>query len=61
MMLAQYLYEGIDIKGETTGIITYMRTDVTRLSNEFVDAAMMHIQKNYGAQYLGKYQTTKDE
>ena len=61
MMLAQYLYEGIDIKGETTGIITYMRTDVTRLSNEFVDAAMMHIQKNYGAQYLGKYQTTKDQ
>ncbi len=61
MMLAQYLYEGIDIKGETTGIITYMRTDVTRLSNEFVNAAMMHIQKNYGAQYLGKYQTTKDQ
>ena len=61
MMLAQYLYEGIDIKGETTGIITYMRTDVTRLSNEFVDVAMMHIQKNYGAQYLGKYQTTKDQ
>lgn len=61
MMLAQYLYEGIDIKGETTGLITYMRTDVTRLSNEFVDAAMMHIQKNYGAQYLGKYQTTKDQ
>lgn len=61
MMLAQYLYEGIKMKGETTGLITYMRTDVTRLSNEFVDAAMMYIQKNYGEQYLGKYQTTKDQ
>lgn len=61
MMLAQYLYEGIDINGETTGLITYMRTDVTRLSNEFVEAAMTHIQKKYGAQYLGKYQTTKDQ
>ena len=61
MMLAQYLYEGIDINGETTGLITYMRTDVTRLSNEFVEASMMHIEKNYGAQYLGKYQTTKDQ
>ena len=61
MMLAQFLYEGIEMKGETTGLITYMRTDVTRLSNEFVDDAMSSIQQNYGPQYLGKYQTTKDQ
>ena len=60
MMLAQYLYEGVDINGETTGLITYMRTDVTRLSNEFVQDAITHIQTQYGQQYIGQYKTTKD-
>ena len=59
-MLAQYLYEGIEINGELTGLITYMRTDVTRLSDEFVNEAMLHIESEFGKQYLGSYKTTKD-
>lgn len=60
MMLAQYLYEGIEINGELTGLITYMRTDVTRLSDEFVNDAMTYIETEFGKAYLGSYKTTKD-
>lgn len=60
MMLAQYLYEGIEINGELTGLITYMRTDVTRLSDEFITEAMTYIETNFGHAYVGHYQTTKD-
>lgn len=60
MMLAQYLYEGIEINGELTGLITYMRTDVTRLSDEFVNEAMTFIETEFGKAYLGSYKTTKD-
>lgn len=53
MRVAQSLYEGIKLgKGETTGLITYMRTDSTRLSAEIVDNARTHIGESYGENYL---------
>jgi DNA topoisomerase I len=53
MRVAQSLYEGIKLgKGETTGLITYMRTDSTRLSAEIVDNARTYIQESYGKNYL---------
>lgn len=52
MSIAQQLYEGIDIKGEgTTGLITYMRTDSTRISNEAVEGAKNFIFTRYGEKY----------
>lgn len=61
MMLAQNLYEGIDLKNETVGLITYMRTDSTRLSNEFVSAAYSFIENEYGKEYKGFYRVKNDE
>ena len=61
MMLAQNLYEGIDLKNETVGLITYMRTDSTRLSNEFVNAAYSFIENEYGKEYKGFYRVKNDE
>ena len=61
MMLAQNLYEGIDLKKETVGLITYMRTDSTRLSNEFVSSAYNYIEENYGKEYKGFYRVKNDE
>ncbi len=52
-ILAQHLYEGIEINGELHGLITYMRTDSTRLSPEFVSAAKEYIKDNYGKDYVG--------
>ncbi len=52
MSVAQQLYEGADIKGEgTVGLITYMRTDSTRVSNEAVAAAKDYIIDNFGKEY----------
>lgn len=52
MRIAQQLYEGIDIKGEgTTGLITYMRTDSTRISNEAINGAKSFILDRYGKEY----------
>ncbi len=52
MRLAQQLYEGIDIKGKgTIGVITYLRTDSTRVSEEAEVLAKQYIQENYGAEY----------
>lgn len=53
MMIAQKLYEGIDLGEETTGLITYMRTDSTRLSDDFIRPAMKYIEEKYGKKYLG--------
>jgi DNA topoisomerase-1 len=55
MRVAQQLYEGIQINGDITGLITYMRTDSTRLSNEFLYPARDFIQEKYGKEYLGFY------
>ena len=52
MQIAQRLYQGVDIEGETTGLITYMRTDGTHLSKEAVVEFRNLIQKNYGEEYL---------
>lgn len=53
MRIAQGLYEGKTIQDETVGLITYMRTDSTRLSDLFVDDAHQYIRQNYGDKYLG--------
>ncbi|NLC41868.1 MAG: type I DNA topoisomerase, partial [Erysipelothrix sp.] len=55
MRVAQKLYEGIAIGEETEGLITYMRTDSTRMSEGFVSTALEYIQENYGKEYVGKY------
>ncbi len=55
MMLAQRLYEGVEIGDEgLTGLITYMRTDSTRLSAEAVNQVREYIFENYGKEYLPK-------
>ena len=55
MMLAQKLYEGVELGEEgLTGLITYMRTDSTRLSNESVSAVREYVYENYGKEYLPK-------
>ena len=52
MIIAQQLYEGIDIKGEgTVGLITYMRTDSTRVSQEAVNSTKAFIIDNFGKKY----------
>ena len=53
MMVAQKLYEGINIKGQHKGLITYMRTDSTRISDEAKKMAKDYINKNFGKEYLG--------
>ena len=53
MSIAQKLYEGIDLGDETVGLITYMRTDSIRLSDEFVGSAFHYIEENFGKKYIG--------
>ena len=53
MSIAQKLYEGVDLGDETVGLITYMRTDSVRLSDDFVRPAMKYIEENYGKEYVG--------
>jgi DNA topoisomerase-1 len=52
MRIAQQLYEGVDIGGETVGLITYMRTDSVTLSREAIAAARELIGKQYGAKFV---------
>ncbi len=52
MRMAQQLYEGMDLGGETIGLITYMRTDGIYLSNEAIAGARNIITKEYGDKYL---------
>ncbi|MDE7415770.1 MAG: type I DNA topoisomerase [Lachnospiraceae bacterium] len=60
MRLAQQLYEGVELKGQgTVGIITYLRTDSTRVSDEAVAASKEYISKNYGDQYAAEVVTEK--
>jgi DNA topoisomerase I len=59
MMLAQALYEGKEIHGEIIGLITYMRTDSTRLSLPFVKDTQTHIEQTYGKEYKGHYRAPK--
>ena len=57
--LAQQLYEGVEIKGEHTGLITYIRTDSTYLSDTFVGRAEAFIKETFGEQYCGKRKVVK--
>ena len=59
MMIAQKLYEGIALEDETVGLITYMRTDSTRLSDLFVESATEYIKEKYGQNYVGKVKVSK--
>ena len=59
MSVAQKLYEGINIGSETVGLITYMRTDSIRLSNDFISSAYKYIEENYGKEYLGSVKVSK--
>ena len=59
MMIAQKLYEGISLKDETVGLITYMRTDSIRLSDDFIKPTYAYISANYGSEYVGYVKTTK--
>ena len=52
MQIAQKLYQGVDIEGETIGLITYMRTDGTNLSKDAVVAFRDYIKKEIGNEYL---------
>ena len=53
MRIAQQLYEGVDIKGNgTVGVITYLRTDSTRISEEADAAARAYIAETYGSDYV---------
>lgn len=63
MRIAQQLYEGITIKGSgTVGLITYLRTDSTRISEEADALAKSYIAENYGEEYVGSGSTTaKDD
>lgn len=60
MRLAQQLYEGVDVKGHgTIGLITYLRTDSTRVAEEADTAARAYIQQNFGPQYVAKTENGK--
>lgn len=56
MRVAQQLYEGIDVKGlGTVGLITYLRTDSTRISEEAVQSAAEFVKEQYGEAYLANH------
>ena len=61
MRIAQKLYEGIDLGDETVGLITYMRTDSIRLSDDFVKPAMKYIEEQYGKKYVGYVKQAKSK
>ena len=52
MQIAQRLYQGIDIEGETTGLITYMRTDGTNISSEAIEEFRSFVEDNYGKDFI---------
>jgi DNA topoisomerase-1 len=52
MQIAQKLYQGIEIEGETIGLITYMRTDGTNLSSDAIDSFRSYIKNEFGKEYL---------
>ncbi len=52
MQIAQRLYQGIEIDGDTKGLITYMRTDGTNISKEAIPLFRKYIEENYGGNYL---------
>lgn len=61
MQIAQKLYEGIDLGGRSEGLITYMRSDSTRLSPVFLNDAFHYIETIYGKAYRGRARQKNDE
>lgn len=61
MRVAQKLYEGIQLQDDLVGLITYMRTDSNRLSQDFVKDTLDYIESEYGKKYVGKYRFTSKE
>ena len=62
MRIAQQLYEGVDIKGNgTVGVITYLRTDSTRIADEADASAREYISSVYGKEYAAAGQESKDD
>ena len=59
MSIAQKLYEGINLGSETVGLITYMRTDSVRMSDEFIKNTYGYIKENYGDNYIGHVKKSK--
>jgi len=59
MSVAQKLYEGVNVGEGYVGLITYMRTDSIRMSDEFVSQANDYIKKEYGNNYLGEVKVSK--
>ncbi len=61
MRIAQQLYEGVNVKGSgTVGLITYLRTDSTRVADEAKSAAKDYITKTYGKEYAQEYHDRKE-
>ena len=60
MQIAQKLYEGMNIGSETVGLITYMRTDSTRVSDVFVNDTKAFIKNKYGNEYVGSVKQSKE-
>lgn len=54
MMVAQQLYEGIKLGKGSVGLVTYIRTDSTRISDEFIDALRSYINESYGDKFVSK-------
>jgi DNA topoisomerase-1 len=52
MRTAQQLYEGVDLDGETTGLITYMRTDGVQMAREAIDSIRGHVREAFGENYV---------
>ncbi len=59
MKIAQTLYEGVNVRGDYSGLITYMRTDSTRISDEARRQAEIFIESTYGKEYIGKVKVAK--
>ena len=59
MQIAQKLYEGIELEDDTVGLITYMRTDSIRLSNDFISSTYKFIEAKYGKEYIGHVKVSK--
>ncbi|NIR46536.1 MAG: type I DNA topoisomerase [Gemmatimonadetes bacterium] len=54
MRIAQQLYEGVEVKGEAIGLITYMRTDSTRIAGSAANGARGYVEQEFGSKYLPK-------
>lgn len=61
MQIAQKLYEGIEVNGQAQGLITYMRTDSNRLSQDFINTTKAYIEELYGKEYVGEYIVKKNK